>query len=68
VKAVSGREFARILERHGWRLARINGSHHIYVKEGQRETISLPIHVNETLRIGLARKLMKIAQLTDDDL
>jgi predicted RNA binding protein YcfA (HicA-like mRNA interferase family) len=30
VKALSGKEFVRLLERHGWRLLRINGSHHIY--------------------------------------
>jgi predicted RNA binding protein YcfA (HicA-like mRNA interferase family) len=29
VKAVSGRELARIVERRGWRLLRVAGSHHI---------------------------------------
>jgi len=68
MKSVSGRDFGRILERHGWRLARITGSHHIYVRSGRRETISLPIHGNAALRTGLLRKLMKIADLTDADL
>ncbi|MGH9754190.1 MAG: type II toxin-antitoxin system HicA family toxin [Blastocatellia bacterium] len=30
MKAVSGKEFAKILERHGWSLLRVQGSHHIY--------------------------------------
>jgi predicted RNA binding protein YcfA (HicA-like mRNA interferase family) len=30
VKTVSGKRMCRILERQGWELARINGSHHIY--------------------------------------
>jgi predicted RNA binding protein YcfA (HicA-like mRNA interferase family) len=34
VKALSGREFARMLEAQGWSLQRINGSHHIYAKAG----------------------------------
>jgi predicted RNA binding protein YcfA (HicA-like mRNA interferase family) len=34
MKAMSGREFARIVERRGWDLLRINGSHHIYGKAG----------------------------------
>jgi len=29
MKSVSGKELARILERHGWQLLRIHGSHHI---------------------------------------
>ncbi|MGQ0761543.1 MAG: type II toxin-antitoxin system HicA family toxin [Acidobacteriota bacterium] len=32
MKAISGKDFARLLERHGWSLLRINGSHHIYGK------------------------------------
>lgn len=47
MKAVSGKELAKILENNGWKLARIRGSHHIYVKEGHLERISLPIHGSE---------------------
>ena len=32
MKALSGKEFARLLESHAWSLQRINGSHHIYAK------------------------------------
>ncbi len=34
MKAVSGKHFAKLAEQKGWRLARINGSHHIYVMDG----------------------------------
>jgi predicted RNA binding protein YcfA (HicA-like mRNA interferase family) len=30
---VSGRDFAKILEKNGWVLRRVHGSHHIYGKE-----------------------------------
>jgi predicted RNA binding protein YcfA (HicA-like mRNA interferase family) len=33
MKAISGEEFAKLLENNGWFLARINGSHHIYMKD-----------------------------------
>lgn len=32
MRPVSGREFARLIEREGWTLLRINGSHHVYGK------------------------------------
>ncbi|MEX2034481.1 MAG: type II toxin-antitoxin system HicA family toxin [Xanthobacteraceae bacterium] len=44
MKAWSGREFARLVERHGWTLLRINGSHHIYGKPGSVVRLSIPIH------------------------
>jgi predicted RNA binding protein YcfA (HicA-like mRNA interferase family) len=68
VKQVSGRELARILQRHGWTLARIHGSHHIFTMPGRRERIVIPIHGNQPLKTGLLRSLMKIAELQESDL
>jgi predicted RNA binding protein YcfA (HicA-like mRNA interferase family) len=68
VKQVSGREFARLVQRRGWQLARIHGSHHIFAMAGRRERIVVPIHGNQPLKTGLLRSLMKIAELTEQDL
>jgi predicted RNA binding protein YcfA (HicA-like mRNA interferase family) len=68
VKQVSGRELARIIERRGWTLARVHGSHHIFTMPGRRERIVIPIHENRPLKTGLLRSLMKIAELTEEDL
>jgi predicted RNA binding protein YcfA (HicA-like mRNA interferase family) len=63
VKAVSGKEFARMLEAQVWFPQRVSGSHHIYAKVGSPVRISVPIHGNETLKVGLQRHLMKLAGL-----
>ncbi len=68
MKAVSGKEFAKILERHGWSLLRVQGSHHIYGKAGSDVRLSVPIHGNQPLKTGLLRHLMKLAGITEDDL
>jgi predicted RNA binding protein YcfA (HicA-like mRNA interferase family) len=68
MKAVSGRDFARLVERHGWRLLRVNGSHHIYGKPGSIVRLSIPIHGNRALKLGLLSHLAKLAQLPDEDL
>jgi len=39
MKQVSGKEFCRILENHGWNLQRIKESHHIYGKIGEENNI-----------------------------
>jgi predicted RNA binding protein YcfA (HicA-like mRNA interferase family) len=68
VKAVSEKEFARLLERKGWELKRINGSHHIYCKVGNTSRITVPIHGNASLKSGLQRHLMKIADIEETEL
>ena len=68
MKSLSGREFARIIERRGWGLLRISGSHHIYGKSGSIVRLSVPIHGSKPLKMGLLRHLTKLADLSDDDL
>ena len=57
-----------MLERHGWKLLRINGSHHIYGKAGHEARLSVPIHANAALKLGLLRHLAKLAGIADDEL
>jgi len=68
MKSVSGKEFTRLLERHGWTLFRIHGSHHIYGKPQSVVRISVPVHGNRSLKTGLLRHLMKTAGLEESDL
>jgi predicted RNA binding protein YcfA (HicA-like mRNA interferase family) len=68
LKSTSGKRFARILEDRGWRLTRINGSHHVYTKPGCPVRISLPVHGNEDLKVGLLKYFMKVAGITEDEL
>jgi len=68
MKAISGKDFSKILERHGWALLRIKGSHHIYGKAGSEVRISVPIHGNDSLKTGLLRHFLKAAGLTESDL
>jgi predicted RNA binding protein YcfA (HicA-like mRNA interferase family) len=67
LKQVSGKALARAIERHGWTLVRVKGSHHVFTKPGRRERIVIPVHGNQPLKIGLLRALMKIAELSEDE-
>jgi predicted RNA binding protein YcfA (HicA-like mRNA interferase family) len=58
----------KVLERHGWELARINGSHHIYTQPGNPVTVTLPVHGNRSLRTGTQRQIMRNAGLIEKDL
>jgi len=68
VKSVSGKQLCRVLEKHGWELKRTHGSHHIYVKSGHEEILTVPVHGNRDLQVGLLNRLLKLAELTENDL
>ena len=68
MKTISGKEFCKLLEKKGWKLARINGSHHIFTKEGTIFRISVPVHKNKELKTGLLKSLMKIAGIKETEL
>jgi predicted RNA binding protein YcfA (HicA-like mRNA interferase family) len=68
MKPVSGRALARALERNGWTLLRVQGSHHVYGKAGNPARLSVPIHGTARLKTGLQAHLMKLAGLAESDL
>ena len=58
---MTGKELKKLLLKNGWEIVRINGSHHIFEKNG--ETIVLPIHSNKDLKKGLELVILKQAGL-----
>lgn len=66
MKAMSGKEFCRLIEQNGWLLLRVSGSYHIYGKTGVNVRLSIPVHGNDSLKTGLLRHLMKMAGLEAD--
>ena len=55
---LSGKEMVRLLERLGFIVVRINGSHHRLKHVDGRVTI-IPVHKNEDLPKGLMRKIIR---------
>jgi len=67
MKSMSGPDLSHALEQRGWLLLRVQGSHHIYGKPGQKVRLSVPIHGNQALKRGLLMHLLKLAGLTEQD-
>jgi predicted RNA binding protein YcfA (HicA-like mRNA interferase family) len=66
MRSLSGRDFARLIEKRGWQLMRVRGSHHVYGKPGSIVRLSIPIHGNRPLKMGLLRSLAKLAGVEDE--
>lgn len=52
MKSISGEALCKVVERNGWTLKHISGSHHIYTKEGTKVILSIPVHGNRDLPVG----------------
>jgi predicted RNA binding protein YcfA (HicA-like mRNA interferase family) len=68
MKSASGRVLTKALERNGWLLLRVHGSHHIYGKNSSPIRLSVPVHGDRPLKTGLLRHLLGLAELSEDDL
>ena len=68
MKQVTGAEFAKAITEKGWRLARVKGSHHVYIKDGRQERIVVPFYGTKPLKIGLLKALMKIVPISEEEI
>jgi predicted RNA binding protein YcfA (HicA-like mRNA interferase family) len=68
MKSISGKKLCRLIEKKGWKLDRIKGSHYIYTHILKDEIIVVPVHSNRDLRVGLKKSIMKIAGIKELEL
>ena len=68
MKTISGKMMCKILEDKGWKLARITGSHYIYIADGKNVRITIPVHGNQDLKTGLQKFIMKLADIREEEL
>ena len=62
----SGRRILRALERAGFELTRVKGSHHVVRHPDGRMTV-VPVHQGEDIGPGLLRKILNDCELTPDE-
>lgn len=65
--SLDGRELVAALERLGFRVARVKGSHHILLHQDGRRTV-VPVHAGESIGHGLLAKILRDCDLDRDQL
>ncbi|MDJ0632324.1 MAG: type II toxin-antitoxin system HicA family toxin [Xenococcaceae cyanobacterium MO_188.B29] len=68
MKSISGKKLGKVVEKLGWKLKRIKGSHYIYSLPGSAKILVIPVHGNRDLPPGTLKGILKDANLTEDDL
>lgn len=64
--SVTGRELIRALERDGFYVKRISGSHQLMEKPGHRFVVSVPVHASKPIKKGTLKGILSAADLTVD--
>jgi predicted RNA binding protein YcfA (HicA-like mRNA interferase family) len=64
---VKPKELISALERNGWRVDRIRGSHHILVYPDQHRALPVPVH-NKELKAGTLASILRITGISRDEL
>jgi predicted RNA binding protein YcfA (HicA-like mRNA interferase family) len=64
LKPITGPELCQLLDRAGWKLKRIRGSHYVFTKAGERRTVTVPVHGKKEVKPGLAARIAKDASIT----
>lgn len=65
--AIDGAKVVRALERAGFTVDRVSGSHHIMRHADGRKT-SVPVHAGKTLRRGLLASILNDVRLSAEEL
>ncbi|MGB2728292.1 MAG: type II toxin-antitoxin system HicA family toxin [Halobacteriota archaeon] len=63
----SGDKHIAAFKSAGWWVNHIEGSHYILTKEGRDVHLSIPVHKGRTLGVGLLKKLIAKAGLTNEE-
>jgi predicted RNA binding protein YcfA (HicA-like mRNA interferase family) len=62
---VSGRELVTALEKAGFRVTHVRGSHHVLRRVDGLRTV-VPVHAGQTIGPGLLAKILRQAKLSAD--
>lgn len=63
---LTAKQVIKILKKHGWKLNRIRGFHHVFVKDGVQRPVVVPGHGNTDLG-NFAEDILKEAGITKGD-
>lgn len=66
--SVSGKQLVKVLERRGWYVKRVRGSHHILRHPEIPDAVPIPVHGNRPLKRGTLSNILKTAGLSREEL
>lgn len=66
IPAIPGAKVVRALERAGFTVVRVSGSHHV-MRHPDGRAVPVPVHAGRDMPKGTLRNILAIVGLTEDD-
>lgn len=66
--ALTGRQVIKILERRGWYVKRVRGSHHVLRHPTIPDAIPVPVHGSRSVKRGTLLNILKTAGISREEL
>ncbi len=63
LRVFSGKEVCQLLEKHGFGNVRQRGSHVVMQKKTESSTITVPVPIHSTIRIGTLQSIIRQSKL-----
>lgn len=64
---ISGKQVIAALEKDGWYLKRVRGSHHVLRHPDIPDAIPVPVHGNREIKRGTLSSILRAARLSRDE-
>ena len=64
----SPKKLIHLLEKKGYLLKRVTGSHHIYFNNDLKKTVVVPVHGNKDIPEGTFMSILKQAGISKDEI
>ena len=68
---IKGRDLVKAMERDGFEVVRIKGSHHILQKifpDGERVIVPVPVHTGHIIKVGTLSGILRKARISREQL
>lgn len=65
--AVSGKQVIAALEKEGWYVKRVRGSHHVLRHPSIPDAIPVPVHGNRPVKRGTLASILRAAGMSRDE-
>ena len=66
--AVSGKQLIKILEREGWHVKHVRGSHHILPHPTIPDALPVPVHGSRPIKRGTLGNILRTAGISREEL
>ena len=65
--AISGKQVIATLEKEGWYVKRVRGSHHVLRHPSIPDAIPVPVHGNREIKRGTLASILRAAGISRDE-